>query len=134
VQLLDVAVGNPTLHRSDATVGDLRSFFGDDHVHLALLVDGRRLITTVERRDLDAPLPDELPAHHVGRLGGRVVGARAPLDETLRRMRQQGRRRLAVVDADGALLGLLCLKASGDGFCSDDGIASRRLASGAVSA
>jgi hypothetical protein len=49
-------------------------------------------------------------------------------------MRQQGRRRLAVVDADGALLGLLCLKASGDGFCSDDGIASRRLASGAVSA
>ena len=134
MQLLDLVVSNPTLHGRDATVGDLRSFFGDDHVHLALLVDGPRLVTAVERRDLVASLPDELPAHHVGTLGGRIVGARAPVDETLRRMRQQGRRRLAVVDADGALLGLLCLKASGDGFCSDAGVASRRLASGLVSA
>jgi hypothetical protein len=43
-------------------------------------------------------------------------------------MRQTGRRRLAVVDEDGTLLGLLCLKATGLGFCSDDAIAQRRRA------
>jgi CBS domain-containing protein len=134
VQLLDVTVSTPTLHGRDATVGELRSFFGDDHVHLALLVDGRRLVTAVERRDLDASLPDDLPAHDVGRLAGRIVGAGAAVDATLRRMQQQGRRRLAVVDAEGDLVGLLCLKASGDGFCTDDGIALRRLASSAAGA
>jgi hypothetical protein len=34
-------------------------------------------------------------------------------------------RRIAVVDEHGALLGLLCLKRSGTGFCSDDDVAAR---------
>ena len=37
-------------------------------------------------------------------------------------------RRLAVVDDDHRLLGLLCLKRSGSGFCSDDDVISRRRA------
>jgi hypothetical protein len=42
-------------------------------------------------------------------------------------MRASGRRRLAVTSDDGTLVGLLCLKASGNGFCSDGDVASRRL-------
>jgi hypothetical protein len=34
-------------------------------------------------------------------------------------------RRLAVVDCSGRLLGLLCRKNSGTGYCSDEGIRQR---------
>jgi hypothetical protein len=36
-----------------------------------------------------------------------------------------GQRRRAVVDDEGRLLGLLCLKASGRGFCADADVAAR---------
>lgn len=38
---------------------------------------------------------------------------------------ERGLRRVAVVDHDGTLLGLMCLKRSWTGFCSDDDVASR---------
>jgi len=41
-------------------------------------------------------------------------------------MQRTGRRRLAVVDGEGRLVGLLCLKASGSGFCSNEDVASRK--------
>jgi hypothetical protein len=37
-----------------------------------------------------------------------------------------GLRRLAVVDGQGSLLGLLCLKRHLGGFCSDADVAARR--------
>jgi hypothetical protein len=37
----------------------------------------------------------------------------------------EGRRRLAVIDESGRLLGLLCLNREGTGYCSDDGILKR---------
>ncbi|MGW1564687.1 hypothetical protein ACWCQ1_51030 [Streptomyces sp. NPDC002144] len=40
-------------------------------------------------------------------------------------MALDGRRRLAVTDGCGRLLGLLCLKRSGNGYCSDEGIRAR---------
>lgn len=36
-----------------------------------------------------------------------------------------GQRRLAVVDADNRLLGLLCLKRDLSGFCTDSGFNAR---------
>ena len=38
---------------------------------------------------------------------------------------ERGLRRLAVVDRDGTLLGLMCLKRTRTGFCSDEDVASR---------
>jgi hypothetical protein len=38
-----------------------------------------------------------------------------------------GRRRAAVTSADGRLLGLLCLKASQTGFCSEQDVRARAL-------
>jgi hypothetical protein len=42
-------------------------------------------------------------------------------------MTATGRRRAAVTSADGRLLGLLCLKASQVGFCSDTDVRARAL-------
>jgi hypothetical protein len=128
VTVADHVVTHPAVHGCGTTVGELRALFLDDHVHMALLLDGRRLVTAVERQDLNAGLADEAPASLVGTLVGRVVCPGEPAEATLASMRANGRRRLAVICEDGALLGLLCLKASGLGFCSDDDVASRRPA------
>jgi hypothetical protein len=40
-------------------------------------------------------------------------------------MTHSGRRRLAATSNDSTLLGLLCLKAGGLGFCSDADVANR---------
>jgi predicted transcriptional regulator len=108
------------------TVGELRAFFADDHVHMALLVDHGALIGAVERADLLAPIRDETPAREIAALDGRTIGPRAAISEALSLMRRVGRRRLAVISDNCALLGLLCLKTSGRGFCSDADVRDRR--------
>jgi CBS domain-containing protein len=117
---------SPKVHDVGVTVGELRSLFADDHVHMALLVGDGRLVAAVERRDLETAVGDAEPAAAAGRLAGRTVSADVSALETLERMRRENRRRLAVVDGAGRLLGLLCRTSRGDGFCSDDGVESRR--------
>lgn len=115
-----------TLPRT-STVGDVRSLFADDHVHLVLVVaSDRRLLTTIERSDIAAEAPDEAPAVHLGRLEGRTASEWWPIKRTTEWLKSQGRRRLAVVDAGGHLRGLLCLKRSGTCYCSDAGVLARR--------
>lgn len=109
----------PAVHGPATTVGELRTFFHDDHVHMALLVDRGKLVGTVERADIAAAPSDDTPASSVARLDGRTIGPEVALPEALDTMKRDARRRLAVIDADSTLLGLLCLKARGDGFCSD---------------
>jgi len=119
-------VGEAMLHRpkvftAAATVAEVRALFDDDHVHAALIVDGATLLSVVERADLDG-LCGASPAWRAGRLAGRTVRAEADLFETWQGMRC---RRLAVVTEDGQLVGLLCLKRSGRGFCTDADVAAR---------
>jgi CBS domain-containing protein len=118
----------PTVHGPSVTVGQLRAFFGDTHVHAAALVERGTLVGVVERGDLLAKLSEGAPARTVAALPGRTIHPGASADEALKAMRRKGRRRLAVVGEGGQLLGLLCLKASGRGFCSDADVASRRRA------
>jgi CBS domain-containing protein len=93
---------------------------------MALIVatDGR-LVTTIERSDLAAAIPDSAPAGELGTLAGRTVRPTDPLDAATAAMLRERRRRLAVVDDSGLLLGLLCLKENGTGYCSDEGIRER---------
>jgi hypothetical protein len=127
VTVADCVVTHPTVHDSRATVGELRTLFLDDHIHMALLLDGQRLVSAVERDDLEVAFDDEAPASLVGTLLGRAVSPAEPAAATLASMKATGRRRLAVTSSDGTLVGLLCLKAGGHGFCSDGDVASRRL-------
>jgi CBS domain-containing protein len=122
----EAVLARPTVHGPATTVGELRAFFRDDHVHMALIVDAGTLLAAVERGDLEAAA-DELPASGVGTLAGRTIHPDVLQPDALERMRREHRRRLAVTDAGGGLVGLLCMKSSGDGFCSDEGVDSRRL-------
>ena len=123
------SVASAMLHRpkvwgSGVSVGTLREAFEDDHVHAVLLVDGPVLVAVVGREDISSA-PDVDVAWRHGRLRGRTVGPHDDLSSVHRWMLDHRRRRLAVVDQEGTLLGLLCLTRSGRGFCRDEDIAAR---------
>ena len=118
----------PAVHDRRTTVAQLRAFFRDDHVHMALLVDGARLLGTVDRGDLVPALSGEICAGTIAKLDGRTITPNTMLTEAFKAMKRDDRRRLAVTSDDLTLLGLLCLKQSGLGFCSDTDVRSRSSA------
>ncbi len=124
----EVMLTSPARHPLSATVGEIRDFFRDDHVHAALIVSpAGHLEAVVERDDIAECRALDAAAAPLGRLAGRTVPAGASLAEVRRAMTATGRRRAAVTSADGRLLGLLCLKASRAGFCSDQDVHARAL-------
>lgn len=80
------------------------------------------------RRQLRHPAATR-PIARLGTLTGRAAGPADALVAATAMLLRQGRRPLAVIDDDGQLLGLLCLKKDGTGYCSDESI--RERASGA---
>jgi hypothetical protein len=116
----------PAVHDPWTTVAQLRAFFRDDHVHMALIVDRAHLLGAVERGDLVPTLSSQTPAREIARLHGRTIGREHLLSEALKTMMRDNRRRLAVISGDSTLLGLLCLKQSRRGFCSDADVRNRR--------
>jgi CBS domain-containing protein len=121
----------PARHRLSATVGEIRDFFRDDHVHAALIVSpAGHLEAVVERDDIRGCQAPDAAAAPLGRLAGRTVPAGASLADVHRAMTATGRRRAAVISDDGWLLGLLCLKASRAGFCSTQDVRARALGGG----
>jgi CBS domain-containing protein len=124
----EVMLTIPARHPLSATIGEIREFFRDDHVHAALIVSpSGYLEAIVERDDIAECQALDAVAAPLGRLAGRTVPAEASLAEVRRAMTATGRRRVAVTSADGRLLGLLCLKASQAGFCSDQDVRARAL-------
>jgi CBS-domain-containing membrane protein len=120
-------VTRPTVHRSTATVAQLRAFFEDDHVHMALIVENGTLLGVIERDDLATAATEEASAREIARLDARTIQPDAALQDARARMTREHRRRLAVTADQSALVGLLCLKANGRGFCSDQDVTARRL-------
>ena len=124
----DAMLTVPVRHPLSATVGDLRAFFRDDHVHAALIVSpAGYLEAVIERDDLAGSQTPGTVAAPLGRLTGRTVPAGASLAGVYQAMTSTGQRRTAVTSADGRLLGLLCLKASQAGFCSGEDVRARAL-------
>jgi CBS domain-containing protein len=121
----DAMIPAPKTSGPEATVRDVKAHFENDKVHVVLIVDGDVLLAVVERSDLEQPTGDETPALSAGRLSGRIVAGDHSLQAAHRWMTGSGRRRLAVVDEDGRLAGLLCLKRDGRGFCSSADLQSR---------
>jgi CBS domain-containing protein len=119
-------ITRPEIHAPTTTVGELRAFFEDDHVHAALLVDAGRLVAVVERAELRPEVADGAAAATIATVDGKTVGPDTPVAEALAVMSRSGRRRLAVTGESSQLLGLLCLKASGAGFCSDTDVGNRK--------
>lgn len=130
------AVGDQMIRRpktvpSGATVGRVREAFDNDHVHLVLLTDGPQLRGTVTREDVRAT-PDHIAALSVARLDGRTVGPAGLLADVHQMLIETDTRRLAVVDDDGVLLGLLCLKRRRTGFCGEADLDARRASAAAL--
>jgi CBS domain-containing protein len=124
----EVMLTAPRRHPLTATVGEIGEFFRDDHVHAALIVSpAGYLEAVVERDDIAGCQALDAAAAPLGRLAGRTVPAGASLADVRRQMAKTGRRRAAVTTADGRLAGLLCLKASQAGFCSDRDVRARAL-------
>lgn len=118
-------ITRPHLHPAGTTVHEARAALTDSHVHLLLLVEDGHLLGTVERGDLDEVADGGRTALDVARLEGRTLSPEQPLDQAYAELVAAARRRRAVVAPDGRLLGLLCLKRSGSGFCTDAGVAAR---------
>ena len=125
-RVADAMVTCPKTHGPGIGLAKIRALFEDDHVHMALIVaaDGR-LVTTIERADLAAATSSFAPVAKLGTLIGRTAGPADPLAAATATLLRQGRRRLAVVDHSGRLLGLLCMKKDRTGYCSDEGIRQR---------
>lgn len=121
---------DPHVCGRSTTLDEARAVLSSTHVHMLLLTTtgrvGEPLLGTLVRDDLPAEGHAGASALSYATLRGRVVPSAAVAEEVRQAMREQGRRRLAVVDDGGRLLGLLCLKRDGTGFCSDAGVRSRR--------
>lgn len=117
-------IGCPKTCGRTTTVHQAREALRDGHVHALLVVDRGVLLTVVERADLEGR-PAAAPVRWLGGLSGRTVAPAADAESVRRAMAAAGRRRLAVVDDRGRLLGLLCLKRSGAGFCTEEGVRAR---------
>jgi CBS-domain-containing membrane protein len=118
-------ITRPKTHSPECGLAAIRAFFTDDHLHMALVVaaDGR-LVTTIERPDL-AVTSWPVRVAELGTLTGRTAGPTDVLGAATAMLLRERRRRLAVIDDDGRLLGLLCLKKDGTGYCSDASIRER---------
>lgn len=123
----EMMVRYPKVLPVDAVVDQVRAVFEDDRVHMVLLTRGSYLCGTVVRGDVPGTAPDVQKAVCFAHLKGRTVSATAPADAVLQWLVARQQRRLAVVDDGGLLVGLLCLKARGTGFCSDGDVTTRAL-------
>ncbi|WP_309072611.1 CBS domain-containing protein [Arthrobacter sp.] len=122
----DAMITCPKTLPADSSVEEVRRFFADDHVHLALIVDSSgRLLTTLERSDIPSEATGSAKASGFGTIHGRTIEPQQPLGAATASLQLAGRRRLAVVDDEGKLLGLLCRKRTGLGYCNDAGVAAR---------
>ncbi len=122
----DEMLHRPKSWSTSLTVGDAREVLADDHLHAILVVDGAVLRGVIVEGDVPDDAEDDQHALVHARLDGRTVRVGATLDEARELLEQSRSRRLAVVDAAGLLVGLLCLKRHGRGFCSDAGVEARR--------
>jgi CBS-domain-containing membrane protein len=122
----DAMVHRPKVAPVTSTVADLLRLFVDPHVHAALIAVDDVLITVVDRDDVHSALLANTPATSLGTLLGRTVEPTASLETARQQLMSTGRRRLAVIDAQQRLLGLLCLKRTRDGFCSEQDLQSRQ--------
>jgi predicted transcriptional regulator len=120
-------VTTPWTHGHDLTVAGAHEAFTDSHVHMLLLTRDGVLRGTLLRDDLSSATDAAASALDAATLAGRTIGPEHDLQDALELMRRRGTRRLAVVDGTGRLVGLLCLKRTLDGFCSDDDVRARAV-------
>jgi CBS domain-containing protein len=121
----DAMVTEVKRHDARTTVREIRALFDDEHVQAAIIVGDGTLLAVVDRADLSPDGDENALAVHLGGRRGRVIAPDADLARAQQLMLDSGRRRLAVVDGAGKVCGLLCLKRTRSGFCSNRDVRAR---------
>jgi tRNA-Thr(GGU) m(6)t(6)A37 methyltransferase TsaA len=124
-RVCDVMNADPKTLPPDTTVGDVRRFFENHSVLLALLVHDDACTGAINRTDIPADARDDDAAALFAQIP-RTIQADASLAEAHRRLGQTADRRLVVVDHRNRLRGLLCHNHAGNGFCNDKSSCRRR--------
>ena len=122
----DAMIASPKTLGVEISLADAQRAFADDHVHMLLLTRDGVLHGTLVREDLRRSLDPRRPVVAVATLVGRTISPKLSLNEAQHRLEQSVARRLAVTDASGRLLGLLCLKRSRQGFCTGADVLARQ--------
>ena len=114
----EVMISRPKTLATTATVADARRLFENPSVRTALVVEDRRYAGELTRDDVDGVDDGAVLAE----LASTSTGTAAHDDtvaSALAQMDASGTDRLAVVDADGTLRGLVCLSRSHGQLCTD---------------
>src|SRR5881275_2080470 len=104
---------NPCSIDSDKSVAYAAKMMRDEDVGLAPIVEGNRLVGTVTDRDIairvvaEGKDPESTKVGEIASTDLVTVDPQQDLDEALRLMAQHKVRRLAVVEEDGRLVGVL---------------------------
>jgi CBS domain-containing protein len=121
----DAMIIIPKTHDVEISLADAEPAFADVHVHMLLLTRVGILHGTLVRDDLRSDLDRRRPALAIATLDDRTIRAERSLDEARRSMERLMMRRLAVTDDHDKLLGLLCLKQTRQGFCTEADVLAR---------
>lgn len=121
-------ITEPKTLPADASIRSVRAAFDDEHVHRVLLTEAGILHGTLLREDLPSLAAPTGHALAWATLQGRTIGPAEPESVAYRYLISADQRRIAVVDTDRRLLGLLCLKRDRRGFCTVADIRARASA------
>jgi CBS domain-containing protein len=114
----EVMIRRPKTLPVGATVADARRLFENPGVRTALLVDGERYAGELTRDHIAGAPGDAAVGAHAD-TAATTVAESDPVAAALARMDAAGTDRLAVVDDQGTLRGLVCLSRSAGELCTD---------------
>ena len=115
----EVMISRPKTLPSTATVADARRLFENPSVRTALVVEDGRYAGELTREDVDGEDDDAAVAALASTCHRAPRRTTTPSPSALERMDAAGTDRLAVVDPDGTLRGLVCLSRSHGQLCTD---------------
>ncbi|HSD03422.1 MAG TPA: CBS domain-containing protein [Gaiellales bacterium] len=114
----EVMISRPKTLPVTATVADARRMFENPSVRTALVAEDGRYTGELTRADI-AGADDAAPISTVAAPAAGTVAQTETVAAALERMDAAGTDRLAVVDPDGTLRGLVCLSRSHGHLCTD---------------
>ena len=115
VTAADLMLRAPKTLAADATVAEVRRQFENPKVQMVLLVDGERFAASVTAIPAGAA-PTDLAQYYRDE-DPETIEPEASAEDAFARATASPNRRVIVLDDDGNLLGLLCLKQDRTGFC-----------------
>jgi CBS domain-containing protein len=114
----EIMISRPKTLPATATVADARKLFENPSVRTALVAEGSRYAGELTRADIEGE-DDAVPISTVSAPAAGTVVQTETVAAALERMDAAGTDRLAVVDPDGTLRGLVCLSRSHGHLCTD---------------